>query len=206
MPEQPAPGNELVFAYGSLVHDLARDAQLGEGAGAGACAPAAARLRDHRRVWNVAMDNSLTLPGYKYYLDARDRSRPAVLVTFLNLLVAPGDAVNGMLVAVTARELAELDLRERNYERREVTESIELLAGAGGAFALGRVWTYYGRDEACLRFENGLRTGRAVVDRAYLERVHAGFSALATDGLAEFERSTDPHGCRELGLVRIEVA
>ena len=29
-------------------------------------------LIDRRRRWNVAMDNAVTLPGYKYYLDARE--------------------------------------------------------------------------------------------------------------------------------------
>lgn len=203
MPAQPEPDREFVFAYGSLVRDLA------SGAGGrevpDALEPRVARLRDHRRAWNVAMDNALTLPGYKYYLDARDRSRPAVHVTFLNLLAAPGHLVNGILVPVEAAQLQELDRRERNYERREVTESIELAVPATGPTP-ARVWTYYGRPEACLRFAEGLRAGRAVIDRGYLESVRAGFAALAASALAEFERSTDPHRCRMLELTRVEVA
>lgn len=186
----PAPQpNDHVFAYGSLVRDLAGAERL---AGRGA------HLRDHRRAWNVAMDNSLTLPGYKFYLDAEDRSRPEVFVTFLNLLPAPGHRVNGMLVPVSAEELVALDLRERNYTRREVTASIEPVAG-------GRVWSYFGKADACRRFADGVRTARAVVDESYLERVRAGFEALSDDALAEFERSTDPHGCRALKLLRVDL-
>jgi len=178
-----------VFAYGSLVRDLAGGEEL---------ARRGAHLRDHRRVWNVAMDNSVSLPGYKYYLDAEDSSRPQVFVAFLNLRPAPGHRVNGMLVPVSAEELLELDGRERNYTRREVTSSIEQAAG-------GRVWSYFGKPEACQRFDAGLRVARAVIDKSYLERVRAGFGAVSEDALAEFEQSTDPHGCPALRLMRVDL-
>lgn len=184
-----SPPTDYVFAYGSLVRDLAGGEEL---------ARRAAHLRDHRRAWNVAMDNSVTLPGYKYYLDAGDSSRPEVFVTFLNLIPAPGRRVNGMLVPVSAQGLLELDRRERNYERRELTTSIEPAAG-------GRVWGYFGKPEACRRFDAGLREARAVIDESYLERVRAGFEALSDDALAEFEQSTDPHGCQTLRLLRVDL-
>jgi hypothetical protein len=180
---------DYVFAYGSLVRDLADGEVL---------ALRGAHLRDHRRAWNVAMDNSVSLPGYKYYLDAGDCSRPEVFVTFLNLIAAPGGRVNGMLVPVSAEELLELDRRERNYTRREVTTSIEPAAE-------GRVWSYFGKPEACRRFVAGLRAARAIVDESYLERVRAGFEALGHDALAEFAQSTDPHGCRTLKLLRVDL-
>ena len=181
--------SQFVFAYGSLVRDLGGQSLAGR----------TARLLDHRRAWNVAMDNALSLAGYKYYLDARDSSRPEVAVTFLNLVAAPGNRVNGMLVPVGAQELAELDRRERNYERLEVSSAIEDSTDA-------RVWTYYGRPDARERFEHSRRTGRAVVDKSYLDAVRAGFAALGEESLAEFDASTDPHGCGVLKLVRIELS
>jgi cation transport regulator ChaC len=193
MPGEPEGLGEFVFAYGSLVHDLGDDREL-----------LLARLRDHRRGWNVAMDNARTLPGYKYYLDARDGSRPEVHVTFLNLLPAPGEAVNGMLVPVDRERLRALDRRERNYRRREVTSAIELSRAEGARPA--RVWTYFGRAEACRRFQEGMSAGRAVVDKGYLDGVLRGFAALAADASAEFERSTEPHGCRVLELTRVDLA
>ena len=182
---------QYVFAYGSLVRDLADGEEL---------ARRAAHLRDHRRAWNVAMDNSVSLPGYKYYLDAKDSSRPEVFVTFLNLVAAPGQRVNGMLVPVSAQELVELDRRERNYTRREVTTSIEQAAEGW------RVWSYFGKPVACRRFAAGMRAARAVIDESYLERVRTGFEALSDDALLEFEQSTDPHGCRTLKLLRIDLS
>jgi cation transport regulator ChaC len=181
--------SQFVFAYGSLVRDLGGQGLTGR----------TARLLDHRRAWNVAMDNALSLPGYKYYLDARDSSRPEVAVTFLNLVAAPGHRVNGMLVPVGAEELAELDRRERNYERLEVSASIEESADA-------RVWTYHGKPEARARFADGVRAERAVVDESYLDRVRAGFAALGDEALAEFDASTDPHGCRVLKLLRVDLS
>ncbi|HEX3804876.1 MAG TPA: gamma-glutamylcyclotransferase family protein [Solirubrobacteraceae bacterium] len=186
----PRRDQQFVFAYGSLVRDLA--AALHEG-GARAC-----RLQGHRRCWNVAMDNAVSLPGYKYYLDARDSSRPEVLVTFLNLIEAPGQLVNGVLYPVEDERLAQLDRRERNYLRVEVTGQLDVPVQ-------GRAWTYLGRPEAVRRFEDGVRARRAVVDGTYLEAVRAGFELLGEDALGEFDASTDPHACHVLELRRIEL-
>jgi len=238
---------EFVFAYGSLVHDR------GDGAGGrGAGEPLReAYLHGHRRIWGVAMENALSLPDYKYYLDATDGSRPDVFVTFLDLVEEPGARVNGALLPVDAELLLALDRRERNYRRREITGAIELVGRRGGEHAVGgagavgeagaagetsaagergatgetsatgaaservapggeaaappgRVWTYFGRDEARARSERGRREGRAVVHKGYLDGVLAGFAALADGALAEFEAGTAPHGCRVLELSRVE--
>jgi gamma-glutamylcyclotransferase (GGCT)/AIG2-like uncharacterized protein YtfP len=199
---------QFVFAYGSLV----QGPPLRE-----------AYLRGHRRTWGVAMENAVSLPGYKYYLDATDGSRPDVFVTFLDLVEEPGARVNGALLPVDAELLIALDRRERNYQRRDVTGAVELAqrgarAGAGawgGALSepggpgadlpSWRVWTYFGKEEARRRAERGRRAERAVVHRAYLDGVRAGFATLADGALAEFEASTIPHRCRVLELSRIEL-
>jgi hypothetical protein len=130
----------LVFGYGSLVSHRGTPA----------------RLRGYRRAWNVAMDNRVTIPGYKYYVDAAGE-RPHVVVTFLNLV--PGDGVDGVVVE---GDPAELDARERQYERVDVTHAIDVP---------GPVFAYIGRAEAVARFETGLREGRAVAQRSYVEAV-----------------------------------
>jgi cation transport regulator ChaC len=181
--------DEYVFAYGSLLRDLggSLDERMKP-----------CRLRDHRRAWNVAMDNTLTLPGYKVYLSATDSSRPAVFVTFLNLVPADGRHVSGVLFAVDDEELAALDERERNYDRRDVTGLVD-------EERTGRVWTYVGKPEAEQRFALGAREGRAVIARAYLESVRAGFELIAADAIEEFDATTDPHGCPVLELRRVEI-
>jgi cation transport regulator ChaC len=181
--------DEYVFAYGSLLRDLGGSLEQ-------RLEPC--RLREHRRVWNVAMDNTLTLPGYKLYLSAADESRPAVFVTFLNLVPANGRHVSGVLFAVDAEQLAVLDRRERNYDRRDVTGLID-------GQRTGRIWTYIGKPDAERRFALGAREGRAVVEQAYLESVRAGFQLIAADALEEFDATTDPHGCPVLALRRVEL-
>src|SRR3954463_5784770 len=97
---------DLVFGYASLV--------AAPGAGL-------AVLRGHRRVWGVAMDNRVAVPGYKVY-ERPDGARPAVDVAFLDLEAAAGaDGVNGALLAVDDAALARLDRRERQYRRVDVT-------------------------------------------------------------------------------------
>jgi gamma-glutamylcyclotransferase (GGCT)/AIG2-like uncharacterized protein YtfP len=178
-----------VFAYGSLLRDLS--GSRGDGI-------VPARLRDHRRAWNVAMDNSRSLPGYKYYLSATGAARPAVFVTFLNLVPSSGRHVSGALYAVDEQELAALDRRERNYDRRDVTGLLEEPIA-------GRVWTYIGKPEAEQRFTRGVAAGRAVIDKGYLDAVRGGFELIAADALEEFEATTDPHRCPVLELRRIDL-
>ncbi len=175
---------EYVFGYGSLL------------AHAAAGAPRTCRLRGHRRAWNVAMDNSVELPDYKHYRDEHG-GRPALFVTFLNVVPAPGHAVNGVLFAVTPEQLAALDRRERNYERVEVGALLDVPVA-------GTAWTYVGGELARSRFEQGLRAGRAVVDGVYLDAVRAGFELLGADALREFDASTDAPGCPVVPLRSVD--
>ncbi len=143
------------------------------------------------------MDNSVDLPGYKYYLDARTAERPAVFVTFVNLVPdgGSGGSVNGILFPATAEELAFLDARERNYVRREV----RLEEG-------GRAWVYVGSDDARERYESGVAAGTAVASREYVELVRSGFAALGEAALRRFDQSTDPPEVPVRSLRRVDLA
>jgi len=174
---------EYVFGYGSLAWD-------------GRCPLHQAELRDTRRVWGVAMDNTEDIPGYKHYR-CRDGSRPEVCVAFLDLEPAEGEAVNGICLAATPERLAALDRRERNYVRVEVTESLDPRPP-------GRTWAYVGRPESRARLRRARARSRAVVSREYREHVLRGFAALGRDALAAFRRSTEPGGLPELDLVRVD--
>ena len=135
----------FVFGYGSLTERPGTPA----------------RLPGHRLTWGVAMDNTRTLPGYKYYLDEAGE-RPAVHVAFVDIEPARGDVVDGLLLEVDDDALGVLDARERNYRRVEV----EVEPGPGD-----RVWTYVGTDEARRRRREA---ERLVVSREYVDRLAAG--------------------------------
>lgn len=154
-------------------------------------------LRGYRRAWNVAMDNTQDLPGYKYYRD-RSGSRPPIFVTFLNLVPASGHTVNGIIFRVDPHELPSLDRRERNYSRCEVTDHVTEDVD-------GRIWTYLGTADAERRFSTGMETGRAVIGREYIDGVRDGFRGAGEQALAEFEATTEPPQCPVLELERIDL-
>jgi cation transport regulator ChaC len=150
------------------------------------------RLLGHRRAWNVAMDNRRTIPGYKYYVDPDTGERPPVHVTFLNLYPAAEGRVNGIAFPVTAELLDQLDRRERNYRRIDVTRLLDVDLGA-------TVWTYLGSEAARERFE----AGAAVVSQDYFDEIRDGFATAG--GLDEFDRSTDPLTVPLRRLTRVDV-
>jgi gamma-glutamylcyclotransferase (GGCT)/AIG2-like uncharacterized protein YtfP len=149
---------QFVFGYGSL---------------AAGCGGRLARLEGHRRVWGVAMDNRVAIPGYKAYQRPGRGARPAVYVAFLDLVVDPDSATTGVLLTVDGAALSALDARERNYERVDVTAAVP---GAEGT-----VWAYRGSAAGRARLRLGVLRGSAVVHRGYLEAVRAGFAALGID-------------------------
>jgi cation transport regulator ChaC len=166
----------FVFAYGSLVGAAEGGVAVGAADGHRACT-----LTGHRRDWDVAMDNRRTIPGYKVYLDPETGERPPVFVTFLNITPTPGARVNGVAFPVDDLTLAQLDRRERNYRRHDVTDLLDTDLG-------GRVHAYVGTPEGRNRFATGNTNGTAVVARHYLEKVRADFAAAGM--LDEFDATT----------------
>ncbi|MDQ6775642.1 MAG: gamma-glutamylcyclotransferase [Actinomycetota bacterium] len=185
----PAP-SEFVFGYGSLV-------ALGHLAPTRAFAPEGfvTDLRDFRRCWGVAMNNRVTLPGYKYYLDERGH-RPDVYVAFLDVRSTRGHSVNGVCLPVTREQLDALDDRERNYLRRDVTAFCEIPDKAA------RVWTYVGTPAGRRRLTTGRSAGRAVIDNTYLASVVEAFESLGPAEYGMCAPSLGPDGLPVLPLER----
>lgn len=175
---------DFIFGYGSLAHDLLAEVTV-------------TRLRGYRRRFGVAADNAQAIPGYKRYR-AADGSFPSVFVAYLDLSEDPGTAVNGVLAPVDAAPLADLDRRERNYDRIDVTAAIDRPPP-------GRVWAYVGSPDGRERLATGIAAGTAIVQRGYLEHVHAGFRRL---GQAEYDRflaTSDLDGLPLLDLERVDL-
>jgi len=182
-------GHQFVFGYGSLAAFA--------GAVAASRTPRAegfvSDLRGYRRQWGVAMDNRRDLPGYKHYTDA-DGRRPPVFVCFLDIEAAPRGSVNGLCVPIDDPGLTALDVRERNYDRIDVSEQVD----AGGA----RVWAYAGSRAARLRMRWAVAAHRAVIDERYLDTVADGFRALGEGELERCAPSLEPGLLAVVALTR----
>lgn len=175
---------QFVFGYGSLA------------AAYDGCH--VARLRGHRRSWGVAMDNSVDLPGYKSYRLRADGSRPTIFVAFLDIEVDPDSTITGRCMPVDELRLSELDDRERNYDRVEVSGAIDA--------ARGIVWAYRGCASGRARLREGASAGRAAVSRDYLDDVLAALDEIVPAG--ESAAVTDlvgAAGVRVLDLERVAV-
>jgi hypothetical protein len=174
---------QFVFGYGSLAVEHMR------------CR--VARLEGWRRVWGVAMDNRVDVPGYKTYRLRSDGSRPAVFVAFVDIVPDPDATVTGVCMPAGDDDLAALDRRERNYDRIEVTAELD-------GRPCGRVWAYRGSDEGRTRLREGLASGCAVVSRDYLDGVLAAAAAIAPGEVGAVRRSAGDAGLEILDLERID--
>ncbi len=142
------------------------------------------------------MDNTETIPGYKYYLD-ENGARPDVFVAFLDVQPDRTGSVNGCCTPVTPEDLRRLDHRERNYDRIEVTHAI--------GDSLGRTWMYVGSRSGRRRLSLAGETSRAVISREYIDRVEAGFRALGSNEYAVFRSSSDLGALPIRDLVRVDL-
>ena len=106
-------------------------------------------------------------------------------IAVVNIRPAPGQAVNGIAFRVSEAELAALDRRERNYDRIEVTNRLDVTLDT-------RVWTYRGKLAAEARFAEGVASGTAVINSAYHTLVHLAFESHGPDFLADYLATTDP--------------
>ncbi len=156
-----------VFGYGSLAHvENLRDFLARHRAELGSHSHT--ELIGFERTWSVAMDNSETLTGYKYFVDAETGARPA-FIAFANIESRPGARVAGILFEVAHSTLAVLDTRERNYHRTDVTAHVSVAVE-------GTVWTYLGRPEASARFHEGREKNALVIDAAYAQAIATAFA------------------------------
>jgi len=178
MPEAP-DDLAYVFGYGSLVA-MADDLMI-EGR---AWAPVAGRLRGYRRHWGAAMNNWEATPLRKHFLDPDSGEQLRIRVAYLDIEEAPDRTVNGLAIPVDRRRLAEIDRREINYLRIDVSEAFEP--------ALPRpVFAYRATEEARERCRRDQPDAELFVSSDYVAAVRRAFAELGDGALEEFERSTD---------------
>lgn len=185
-----------IFGYGSLVNQEALARYL--------CRPcstdatAFCQLKDYRRCWNVAMNNSIDLPAYKHYLDTATGQRPNIFVTFLNIRPEQHACVSGVLFEVSQQELAQLDMRERNYQRIAVTEQVDK------PLTNATVWVYIGTPEAEQRYQEGLKSNSAYIPEEYYQFVRHCFSQCGSAIALNYQEATDAPEVPLRKVIRID--
>jgi dephospho-CoA kinase len=167
-----------VFGYGSLVSPVSFASTIGRHVGAQDVA--VAHLDGYGRRWNYG---SLHLRGDWHHDGVATEQG---LVVSLGLIVAD-ETCNGVAVRVTAEELAQLDWRERDYERTDVSDQIRSELNAGT-----RVVTYVPRPTAVHRYETARDEGRAAIRRPYWDLVADAFRELGADHLQAYSSTPAP--------------
>jgi dephospho-CoA kinase len=169
-----------VFGYGSLVSPTSMATTIGRPVPDGDIV--VAHLDGHGRRWNYG---SLHLRG-DWQHDSTSVTQG--LVVSLGLVIADDESCNGVIVRVSAAELALLDWRERDYERTDVTDMIRREDGAPRE----RVVTYVPRRSAIERYEEARDRRRAGIRQSYWTMVRGAFADLGDDHLARYEATPAP--------------
>lgn len=168
-----------VFGYGSLVAPASIARTIGR-----PVTPetgfVAARLRGFGRAWNYG-----SLRQRADWDGPHGRVVQGVVVC-LGLERHADLTCNGALVRVDADELAALDRRESDYDRVEVGDQTEHVAGALD----GPVVTYVPRPSAVERYAAAKQEGRAAIRHGYVELVVDAFRELGNHHHDEYHAST----------------
>jgi len=141
-------------------------------------------LKGYRRCWNIAMDNRIDLPNYKYYVDKKTGNRPEGFVAFLNIRPHKGNNIIGILFGASEKDLQGLDKRGRNYRRMDITNLIETPVD-------GKAWVYIGLDEAEKRYQEGLIKDNVIVSQSYFNSVYNAYLSLGEEVLSNYIATTD---------------
>jgi len=150
----------FVFGYGSLVSPESLAATLGRRLDL-----EAAELRGWQRAWNVGSDKE-SHPERTFRL--ADGTEYEGLTVVLGL--EPGERCAGSVFAVTDADLALLDVRERNYDRVDVTDQITWARRPENC----TIYTYTPKTTAIERLVAALASRRRInVRKGYVDIVGA---------------------------------
>lgn len=158
-----------IFGYGSLVDITKLQIYLEKESSFTPDELKICKLKKHRRVWNVAMDNHITLENYKYYLEGD--IRPNYFVTFLNIEKSKNSEVLGVLFKVDKEMLEKLHLRERNYQLIEITSNLDIKIDE-------KAYTFIAKDESIDRFNSGIKNLKCVISKEYFDFILNSFQIL----------------------------
>jgi cation transport regulator ChaC len=150
----------FVFGYGSLVSPESVESTLGRRLDLDD-----AELRGWQRAWNVGSDKE-SHPERTFRL--ADGTEYEGLTVVLGL--EPGDRCTGSVFAVTDEDLALLDVRERNYDRTDVTDQVAWASRPENC----TIYAYTPKKTAIAKIAAALASRRKInVRRGYVDIVGA---------------------------------
>ena len=143
-------------------------------------------IRGYSRSWDVAMDNSINLPNYKFYISKDNQERENIFVSFLNIQKSPQKSVYGILFPIEKESLPLMDKRERNYNRVNITGSISNLDSLDKEDI---VYTYIGKKDANERYRKGKKENRVFVSKDYYDDILSSFKKFNGSFYDEYLKS-----------------
>ncbi len=175
-----------IFGYGSLVSPSSLASTIGRTVSVGD-GMHVAELTGYRRAWNYGSE---VLRGD--WVDDDGTETIGGLVVSLGIVAAPGDSINGVVFAVDDDELADLDWRERAYDRIDVTDRITLIDQSASVRLDDPIAVYVPRPAAIARYEQHRDAGTAGIRRSYWDIVDAAFAELGPHHVEWYRRTPAP--------------
>lgn len=175
-----------IFGYGSLVSPESLASTIGRTITPGT-GMHVVELAGYGRRWNYG---SKVLRGDWVNDDGTEVT--GGLVVSLGVVEAPEESTNGVIFAVDDTELADLDWRERAYDRIDVTERITLLDDSAGQRLDDPIALYYPRASSIDRYEQHRDAGTAAIRQSYWDVVDDAFTALGDDHRDWYRRTPAP--------------
>ena len=148
-------------------------------------------LNGFQRAWNcVGANNDPNLPAeylkYNSFYIKDNNTIPYQKSIFLNIIENKEIQLNCTLYFVTLEELAIFDDFEIGYMRVDVTDRV-----VEYEFEDGQVYSY--KALPAYEFNPEKKSKKSIIDKAYMDLVHAAYNSLGSDYRNEFDRSTIPH-------------
>lgn len=183
----------FVFGYGSLVSLASVESTLGHPVNPDEFS--IATLAGWTRAWNVGSDKQ-SHPERTFYLE--DGSEYRGLTVVLGIEEVAGRECLGAVFPVGAGDLTHLDVRERNYVRVEVTDSVDWVGKPGSC----AVYAYAPTQVAISRIADYRRSGQKInVRKGYVDLTEKAFEAI---GQLDVYRATTPEIPFDVSWMRTE--
>lgn len=175
-----------IFGYGSLVSPASLASTIGRTVAIGD-GMHVAQLSGFRRAWNYGSE---VLRGDW----TTDDGAPIVggLVVSLGLVADADESINGVVFSLNDDELADLDWRERAYDRVDVSDRVTLIPPSGADAFDESVAVYVPRQVAIERYERHRDAATAGIRKSYWELVDAAFGELGPEHLDWYRRTPPP--------------